>query len=162
MPGQLKAVRADCDLVVDESVPLCITKKTQCYFELGPCEELTATTTVRIGKTWALAGPILEASGNIDYINGFYVSLGTGQSAEIVGCTYSIQDGSSCVVRLQQNGIDITGDIMVNTTSGTTSIGPIALNTNDRIDLVVQSVDNVAINLSFTVFIEHTTPIVYS
>jgi cytoskeletal protein CcmA (bactofilin family) len=122
-----------------------------------------ATTTVRIGKTWALPGTVVEASGNTNFINGFYVSLGEGQTSEIVACTYSIQDGSNCVVRLQQNNMDISGsEITVTQSLGTTSIGPIMLSNNDRIDLVVQSVDNMPMNLSFTVFLEHTTPIIYS
>jgi len=109
----------------------------------------------RIGHTWAIAGEIKVASGDTDFICPFFVSLASGQTANIVKARYKINSGTSVTCKLTKNGADITGytNISVTTTAAETT-GTVSLADNDLIALVVTAVSGTPKNLSFTVFIE--------
>lgn len=108
--------------------------------------------------TWTIPDTIAVASGDTDFIPGFYIALATGQSTKIARCRYKINSGTSATVKLQKNGSDLTGftGISVTTTSATTDPADQTVADNDLITLVVTAVSGTPKNLSFTVVMEQT------
>ncbi len=117
-----------------------------------------AKKTTRIGHTWAISGEIKVAAGDTDFVLPFFVSLPSGQAAKIVKARYVINGGTNCNVKVQKNGSDVTGftNITVTTTVAETDPADVALADNDKLALVVNSVSAVPVNLSFTLFVEHS------
>ncbi len=115
------------------------------------------TKTMRIPHTWAIGGEIAVASGDDDFINPFFISLATGQTATVVGARYKINSGTNCNVKIQKNGSDLTGftNIGVTTTAANTS-GSQSVTTDDMLTLVVNSISGTPKNLSFTLFVEYS------
>lgn len=118
----------------------------------------TGTKKVRIGHTWGISGEIKVASGDLDFINPFFVSQASGQSSNLVSCKYKINNGTSATVSLKRNDIDIAGytGVSVGMVEGTTDASDVTLADGDKLSLVVTAVSGNPLNLSFTVFIEHT------
>lgn len=116
------------------------------------------THSIRQGHTWGISGEIKVASGDTDFLNPFFISLASGQSAKITSARHKINGGTSATVKVQKNGVDVTGftGISVTTTSTTTNPADVTLAENDRLALVVTAVNGAPTNLSFTLFIEHT------
>jgi hypothetical protein len=114
--------------------------------------------TWRIGHTVAVQGEIKVPSGGTDYIPGFFVSLPSGQTAELAACTYKIYSGTSATVKIQINGSDATGftSLSVGTTASTTDPTNVALADGDYIQLVPTAVSGTPTHLSFTIFLEYT------
>jgi len=115
------------------------------------------TKVYRVGHTYAISGAIAVPSGDTDFILPFFVSFATGQTASIVKARHSINGGASATVKLQRNGVDITGytAITVNTTPSDTTQTQ-ALTDNDELALVVTAVSGAPMNMNFTIFIEYT------
>jgi hypothetical protein len=112
--------------------------------------------TIRLPYTWALSGELRVASGDTDFINPMFISLGTGQTAKLVKCTYKINSGTSATAKIQKNDIDITEYTNINiTTAVNSSEADIPLSDGDKISLVITSVTGTPKNLSFTIFIEY-------
>lgn len=114
--------------------------------------------TIRVGKTYAIAGEIKVPAGQTDFIVPFFVSLGAGQTADLVKVRHQINAGTSVTCKLQKNAVDITGftGISVTTTPADTNPTDVALANNDEIALVVTAVAGTPQNMTFTIFIEHT------
>lgn len=114
--------------------------------------------TIRVGKTYAIAGEIKVPVGQTDFLVPFFVSLGAGQTAELVKARHQINAGTSVTCKLQKNAVDITGftGISVTTTPADTDPTDVALADNDEIALVVTAVAGTPQNMTFTIFIEHT------
>lgn len=114
--------------------------------------------TFRIPHTWAISGEIAVPSGDTDYIIPFFVSLASGQTAELVKARHRINSGTSVTAKLQKNGGDITGftGISVTTTPTDTDPTDVTLSNNDMIALVVTAVAGTPQNMTFTIFIEYT------
>ena len=113
---------------------------------------------IRTGHTWAISGEISVASGDDDFLNPFFVSLATGQTMKVVKVRYKINSGTNCNIKLQKNGVDLTGftNITVTTSEAETDPTDQALADDDKLALIVNSVSGTPTNLSFTVFIEST------
>ena len=114
--------------------------------------------TIRVGKTYAIAGEIKVPVGQTDFLVPFFVSFAGGQTADLVKVRYQIQAGTSVTCKLQKNGVDITGftAISVTTTAASTDPTDVALAEDDEIALVVTAVAGTPQNMTFTIFIEHT------
>ena len=114
--------------------------------------------TIRVGKTYAIAGEIKVPVGQTDFIVPFFVSLAGGQTADLVKARHQIQAGTSVTCKLQKNGVDVTGftAISVTTTPADTDPTDVALAENDELALVVTAVAGTPQNMTFTIFIEHT------
>jgi len=114
--------------------------------------------TIRVGKTYAIAGEIKVPVGETDFIVPFFVSLGAGQTADLVKARHQINAGTSVTCKLQKNAVDITGftGISVTTTPADTDPTDVALADNDELALVVTAVAGTPQNMTFTIFIEHT------
>jgi len=117
------------------------------------------THVIRQGHSWGISGEIKVASGDTDFICPFYISLASGQTCNIVKTRYSINSGTNCNLKLTKNDTNVTGYTSmtaVSTGDTTTSGGSVAVADDDKIALVVNSVSGTPINLSFTMFLEHT------
>jgi hypothetical protein len=114
--------------------------------------------TIRVGKTYAIAGEIKVPVGQTDFLVPFFVSLAAGQTADLVKVRHQINAGTSVTCKLQKNAVDITGftAISVTTTPADTDPTDVALADNDEIALVVTAVAGTPQNMTFTIFIEHT------
>jgi hypothetical protein len=112
----------------------------------------------RYGHTWAISGEIKVPSGNVDFINSFYVSFVAGQSAVLSQARHRINIGTSVTCKIQKNGSDVTEftGISVTQTSVTTNPADVSLADGDRLALVVTGVSGTPQNLSFTLFIDYT------
>lgn len=114
--------------------------------------------TTRSGHTWTISGEVEVALGDVDFINAFFVSMASGQSLSIVKAVYKINSGTSCNVKIQNNGVDVPGFTNLEVTTTKQSVDPLAieLDDEDQLSLVVNSVTGVPTNMSFTLFIEST------
>ena len=111
----------------------------------------------RIGHTYTISGEIKVPVGDTDFINPFFVSVATGQTAKVVKVRYVINAGTSVTCKIQKNGADLTGftSIAVTTTIGETDPSDQTLADNDKLALVVTAVSGTPKNLAFTIFIEY-------
>ena len=116
------------------------------------------THTFRYGHTWAISGEVKVASGDTDFILPFFISMASGQTAQVVKARYKINSGTNCNVKIQKNDVDLTGftNITVTQTAATTAPAAQSLAEDDKLALVVNSVSGTPKNLSFTLFIEYT------
>jgi hypothetical protein len=114
--------------------------------------------TIRIPHTWTISGAIAVPSGDTDFINPMFVSLPSGQTANLAGCKYLINSGTSVTAKLQKNGTDATGftGISVTTTAATTFPTAVTLADGDKLALVVTAVSGSPFNLAFTIFLDVT------
>jgi hypothetical protein len=114
--------------------------------------------TIRVGKTYAIAGEIKVPVGQTDFLVPFFVSLAGGQTADLVKVRHQIQAGTSVTCKLQKNGVDITGFTAISVTTTAASVDPtdVALAEDDEIALIVTAVAGTPQNMTFTIFIEHT------
>ena len=114
--------------------------------------------TVRNGHTWAISGEVNVPAGDVDFVIPFFVSLAPGQTAKVVKARYVINGGTNCNVKVQKNGVDVTGftNITVTTTAAETDPADVALADNDKLALVVNSVSGAPTNLTFTLFVENS------
>jgi len=126
--------------------------------EGGTDKDVIAEKTFRIPHTWAISGEISVPSGDTDFIIPFFVSLPAGQTAALVKARHRINSGTSATVKLQKNGLDVTGftGISVTTTDSTTDPTDVAIADDDDIALIVTGVSGTPTNLTFTIFIEYT------
>jgi len=95
--------------------------------------------------------------GQDDVIPGFFVPVAPGQQVRLIAARHRINDGTSATVKLQRNGVDITGftGIAVTTTNTTTDPADITLTADDYIQMVVTAVSGAPKNMSFTLYFEH-------
>lgn len=111
----------------------------------------------RTTHTWTIPDAIAVPSGDTDFIPPFFISLATGQTANVVKARYIISSGTSATVKIQKNGADLTGYTGISVTStaaSTTSTQSVA--DDDRLALVVTAVSGSPKNLSLTLVLEHT------
>jgi Right handed beta helix region/Pectate lyase superfamily protein len=113
---------------------------------------------IRVAHTFAVQGEIKVPSGSTDVIPGMYVSLAAGEAKALVACRHKIGAGTSATVKVQKNGVDITGwtGISVTPTDTTTNPADSTLADGDYLQLVVTAVSATPTNLSFSLFIEAT------
>lgn len=111
----------------------------------------------RVGHTFAVSGEVAVASGDLDFLNGIFVPVAPGRTVKLVAARYKINSGTNAVVKLQINGVDVTGftSMTVTTTATTTDPVDISMADGDRLNLVVISASGTPRNLSFTVYLEH-------
>jgi len=114
--------------------------------------------TVRVGHTWAISSEVKVPSGNTDFLMPFFVSLAGGQTAKVVKARYVLNSGTSATVKLQKNGVDVTGFVAMSVTTTPTSTDPadVSLADDDKLALVVTGVSGTPTNMTFTLFIEYT------
>jgi hypothetical protein len=112
----------------------------------------------RTPHTFAVGGPIQVPAGDTDYIPGFFVAAPTGmQTVNVAMARHRINSGTSVTVKLQKNGIDVTGftGISVTTTSTTTDPTDVAVADGDYLQLIVTAVSGSPKNLSFSLFLDY-------
>ena len=114
--------------------------------------------TVVLPHTWAIAGEIEVASGDDDFIVPFSVPVPAGQTVKVIEARYFINSGTNCNVKIQKNGVDLTGFTNLTVTTTPSGVDPAdqTLADNDRLALVVNSVSGSPNNLSFTLYMEYT------
>jgi len=115
-------------------------------------------TVLNVPHTWAVAGEVKVPVGDADVIPGFFVpSLATGQTVKLVEARHKIGSGTSATVKLQKNGVDITGftGISVTTTATLTNPADVALAAGDYIQPIVTAVSGTPKNLTLTVALEY-------
>ena len=118
----------------------------------------SANVTFNVPHTWAVAGEVKVPVGDSDVIPGFFVpSLATGQTVKLVEARHKIGSGTSATVKLQKNGVDITGftGISVTTTASLTNPADVTLAAGDYIEPIVTAVSGTPKNMSFTVALEY-------
>lgn len=110
------------------------------------------------GHTFAIQGDIAVPSGDIDFVPPLFIPVATGRTVKLVKARHKINGGTNASVKLQKNGVDITGftGITVTTTATTTDPADVTLADNDLIALVVTAVSGSPKNLSFTIVLEHS------
>lgn len=125
----------------------------------GTISGTTAAKTIRLPHTWGISGPIAVASGDTDFILPFFIPEMAGTTTKIVAVRHRINSGTSATVKLQLDGVDVTGftGISVTTTDATTNPADVDVTDGQRLALVVTAVSGSPKNLSFTVFVEYTT-----
>jgi hypothetical protein len=118
----------------------------------------TVTKTFAMTQTWTIGGYVNVAQGDIDYINPIFVGVATGETLQLVGCSYIIGDGTSATVQLARNGSTITGfsSLTVTTTAGNMSAAAVALSNGDMLQLIVTAVSGSPQNLSLSIILEVT------
>ena len=110
-----------------------------------------------IPHTWGIAGEIKVASGDTDFLNGFAVPVPATQTVRLLEAHYKINSGTSATVKLQNDGVDITGftGMSVTTTAGNTTPSAVALSDNDVIAPVVTAVAGTPTNMRLTIYLEY-------
>lgn len=111
---------------------------------------------ITLPYTFVVSGDIAVASGDLDFINPFFVPSSAGYTVKIKSCRHKINSGTSATVKLQTDGADLTGftGIVVTTTATTTNPSDLFLASDTRLALVVTAVSGTPKNLSFTVYLE--------
>src|SRR5690606_24284698 len=120
--------------------------------DLATKAELPETITWRETYTFTIPDEVLVPTGDENFIPPFFVMLDTGQTAEVISCRHRINSGTSATVKLQKNGVDLTGftNISVTTNAATTDPANQSLESGDRIGLVVTAVNGTQKNLSLS------------
>lgn len=130
-------------------------KRDQNYFIL----HRSYAYTIRVPHTYTIPGVVNLPVGDTDYVCPFFIKFLAGQSAKFSMAMHRINSGDPITVKLQKNGVDITGftGISVSTTTTVTDPTDVALADGDMLQLVVTAVGATpAKNLTFTLFIEYT------
>ena len=115
--------------------------------------------TVRIPHTYTIPGAVNLPVADTDYVCPFFVKFAAGQTAKLSMAMHRINSGDPVTIKLQKNGIDITGftGISVSITTTVTDPADVVLADGDKIQLVVTAVGAIpAKNLTFTIFIDYT------
>lgn len=117
---------------------------------------LPVSKTIRIPHTFTVHGAVAVASGDTDYIIPFYIPVPTGQTVTLTGARSRLNAGTSATVKLQKNGVDISGftGISATTTPGSTS-GSAAFADGDLLALVVTAVAGGPTNMTFTCYLDY-------
>lgn len=112
----------------------------------------------RHGHTFTYAAEVKVASGADYAIPPFYAAVMPGWTAKIAKVRHSIDFGTSATVKLQKNGVDVTGftAISVTTTPATIDPADVAIVDDDKVALVVTAVSGNPKILSFTIHVEYT------
>ena len=109
-------------------------------------------------QTWTIGGYVNVAQGDIDYINPIFVSVPSWQTLQLVSYHCVIHSGTSATVHILQNGGTLSSfsGIVVTTTppSPTPTPTAVTLSDGDKLQLVVDSISNSPINLSFSVVLQ--------
>lgn len=113
--------------------------------------------TLVIPHTFIVPGSVNIASGDTDYICGFYIPVLGGLITKGLMARYRINSGTSVTVKLQKNGVDMAGftALSVTTTDTTTDPADVTFANNDYVTLVVTAVSGSPKNMSFTIFVEY-------
>jgi hypothetical protein len=111
-----------------------------------------------VPHTFVIGGPVNVQSGQIDYINPFFVRVPSTQTVKLISARHRINSGTSVTCKLQNNGVDIAGftGMSVITTAADTDPADVTLFNNDLISLVVTATTGSPQNMSMTVFLEYT------
>jgi hypothetical protein len=111
-----------------------------------------------VPHTFVVGGPVNVQSGQIDYVNPFFVKVPSTQTVKLISARHRINSGTSATVKLQNNGSDITGftGISVTSTAADTDPADVTLANNDLISLVVTATSGSPQNMSVTLFFEYT------
>ena len=111
-----------------------------------------------VPHTFVIGGPVNVQSGQIDYINPFFVRVPSTQTVKLISARHRINSGTSVTCKLQNNGVDIAGftGMSVITTAADTDPADVTLANNDLISLVVTATTGSPQNMSMTVFLEYT------
>lgn len=113
-----------------------------------------ATTVTRLPHGFAVNGTISATES----IPGFFISLPTGQTAELVAVRYKTVSGTA-TISVRKNGTGATGftSLSVTSTAATTDPTNVALASDDYLDVDITAVSS-AVDLAVTVFVEYVTP----
>lgn len=116
------------------------------------------TKTLRWTHTFTIPDEVKVAVGAENYIPIFFIAKATGQTVKVVETKQVIQSGTKAKVKLQKNGVDLTGftAIEVTTTAGATNPADQEVADGDRIGLIVESIEGTPKNLSLSVVVETT------
>lgn len=112
----------------------------------------------RRALTFTVAGDVVVPAGDVDYICPVFVPVASGQTTKLIALRARINAGTSATVKLQKNGVDITGftGIVVTTTAATTDPADVTLADNDLIALIVTAVSVNPKNMSVSLYLEDT------
>lgn len=113
---------------------------------------------IEIPHTWVIGADVRVASGDTDFLPGFFVPAEAGRVVTLTRCRYKINSGTSATVKMQKNGADITGftGITVSTTAATTNPADVALADMDLLTLVVTAVSGTPRNLNFSAILRYS------
>lgn len=119
---------------------------------------LLTSKTIRLPHTFTLPGPVVVASGDADYIPGFFVSVPATQTVSLVAARYRVNAGTSVTFDVEIDGVDATGfaNLVATTTDTTTDPANVALADNDYVTIVVDSISGTPQNLTVTLWLEYT------
>lgn len=108
--------------------------------------------------TWTIPGEVKVASGDTDYIVPFYVRKLAGHNVKLHSCVRRINSGASATVKLQKNGVDVTGFTGLTATTTTQTAAPTAVTLADldMLALVVTAVSGTPKNMTVTVALEYS------
>ena len=111
-----------------------------------------------IPHTFIVGGPVNVPSGQIDYINPFFVRVPATQTVKLISARHRINSGTSATAKVQINGSDATGftGMAITTASTDTDPADITLSNNAVVSLVVTATSGSPQNMSVTLFFEYT------
>lgn len=109
----------------------------------------TATKTLRIGHTWAVAGTLQAAT-----LPAIFVPEAGSQGATLVGLRTVIGSGTSAGVQVTRNGSNLGSVVTVTTTPATTTYSQ-AITDGDRLAIVLSALTGSPADLSVTAIVEH-------
>lgn len=111
-----------------------------------------------VPHTYTIAGSVLVAVGQVDYINPFFVKVPASQTVKLVAARYVIASGGNATFKVQINGVDATGftGMVAGTTDAETNPADVSLADNSKVALVITGVAGSPQNLSVTLFFEYT------
>ncbi|HET6999542.1 MAG TPA: polysaccharide deacetylase family protein [Solirubrobacterales bacterium] len=109
-------------------------------------------------KIYTVPDEIKVPAGATDFLPPFIISLREGQTAKVVKVLHEIGSGTSATLKIQKNGVDLTGftGIEVKAEKKTTDPADQAIADGDVIAPVVTAVSGTPKNLSFAIVLEHT------
>lgn len=114
--------------------------------------------TITVPVTFTVAGPVAVAAGDVDYINGIFVPVPSGQTAKLIACRYRINSGTNVQFDVEVNGADALGfaNLVATTVSATTDPADVTLANGDYLTITVDSVSGSPKNLSVSLWIAYT------
>lgn len=110
-----------------------------------------------VSHSFHYPGLVESISGTANKMLRHYVNIPTGYQARLVGCRYSIEDGTSVAFEVRRNGAGATGftGLSATTTPQSTTPAQIVLSDNDYLEVVHSSPSGNPHNFVCTIFVKY-------